>query len=364
MWEGTGPRHTHAVIMVKIARGRYDRGHTFGAGAITALLVVSACGVDPSRSPVVTLDGPTMGARWSVTIARAEISADVEQRLERLTQATLNGIERLLSTWDPDSELSRFNASASTERFPVAAETFEAFRIAAALSAETGGAFDPTVAPLIDAWGFGAKRDVPVPDDRTIERLRGDVGMGLIEFDPAGSWVRKRKPGVQCNFSAFVPGWAADRIAADLVLRGYTNFLVDVGGEFIARGRNAEGQPWKIGIERPAREGRGAQLIVGLSDRALSTSGDYRNFREVGGRRLPHILDPRTGRPVQHALASASVLADTAARADALSTSLMVLGPDEAMTFARERKLSVLLLMRTPDGFEERRSPEFPDVSR
>jgi FAD:protein FMN transferase len=330
---------------------------------VATILLTSACRpAAPDGSPV-SLGGPTMGARWSVTIAQAEISVEEHERLQRLTQAALTGIERLLSTWDPASELSRFNAMASTDIFPVAPETFEAFRLAASLSAETGGAFDPTVAPLIDAWGFGSKRDVPVPDDRTVERLRADVGMALVELDSAGAWVRKRKPGVRCNFSAFVPGWAADRIAADLVLRGYTNFLVDVGGEIVARGLNQERQPWQVAIERPEREDRIVERVVSLTNRALSTSGDYRNFREVAGRRLPHILDPRTGRPVDHTLASASVITDTAARADAMSTAMMVLGPDSAMAFARERKIGVLLLVRTAGGFEERQSPEFAQAA-
>jgi thiamine biosynthesis lipoprotein len=279
-------------------------------------------------------------------------------------QATVSGIERLLSTWDPAAELSRFNTSTSLDPFPVAPETFEAFRWAATLSAETGGAMDPTVGPLVDAWGFGADRSAAPPDDATVERLRADVGMTLVELDPAGTWVRKRRPGVRCSFNAFVPGWAADRIASQLATRGYGDFLVDVGGELVARGRNADGQPWQVAIERPQVDGRSVERVVALDNVALATSGDYRNFRDVAGGRLPHILDPRTGRPVRHALASVSVLAPEAVRADALSTALMVMGPDDAMAFARARGLAVLLLVRTDDGrVEARTSPGFAEAT-
>jgi len=335
-----------------------------GRGIVGALLALSAaCGSPPVSRPIVEFGGPTMGATWSVKVVAEAMTDEERGSLQRVIQATVSGIERLMSTWDPASELSRFNTSTSLDPFPVAPETFEAFRWAATLWAETGGAMDPTVGPLIDAWGFGANRTVTPPDDATVERLRSDVGMTLVELDPAGAWVRKRRPGVQCSFSAFVPGWAADRIATQLVTRGYTDFLVDVGGELVARGRNGEGSTWQVAIERPQADGRSVERVVPLENVAVSTSGDYRNFRELAGGRLPHILDPRTGRPVRHALASASVLAGEAVRADALSTALMVMGPDEAMAFAGARGLAVLLLVRTEDGrLEERMSPGFPKV--
>lgn len=309
-----------------------------------------------------------MGATWSVTIVsprNGAIDRDARAALQRTIQATLAQIERLLSTWDAASELSRFNASTSVEPFPVAPETYDVFQRAVALWTETEGIVDPTVAPLVDAWGFGVNRSVPPPDAATVERLRADVGLSLIELDPAGAWVRKRRPGVRCTFSALAPGYAADRIASELTARGYTNFLIDVGGELVARGHNAEGRAWRVAIERPQGEGRSIERVVSLDNQAISTSGDYRNFREVASGRLPHILDPRTGVPVQHALASASVIAEAGVRADGLSTALMVMGPDDALSFARAHNLPALLLVRTGDGrLEERMSPTFPRTGR
>lgn len=336
------------------------------ASAVLAALVLcaatlSGCARARASAPVVELRGPTMGAGWKVTIASATISDTEQARLQRVIQGTAGHLETLLSTWQATSELSRFNASRSTERFPVQPETFEAFRWGAQLSIETNGAMDPTVAPLLDAWGFGVRRDVPPPNDATVARLRADVGMNLVELDPQGGWIRKRRPGVQCTFSAFVPGYAADRIGSVLLNRGYSNFLIDVGGELVAHGHNADGRPWRVAIERPQIDGRAVERVIAIDNRAISTSGDYRNFHKVGANRLPHILDPRLGRPVQHALASASVLAAEGVRADGLSTALMVLGPDKAMDFARAHGLDVLLVVRTADGeFEERMTPGFP----
>ena len=333
-----------------------------------ALVTAVSCAREPERTRVVAFEGPTMGASWSVRLVwpgSGEVDPEERARLQRSIQATLTQIDRLMSTWDATSELSHFNASTSLDRFPVAPETFDVFRSASLMATETGGAMDATVLPLVDAWGFGATRSVPLPDEATVARLRADVGMANIELDPAGAWVRKRRPGVRVTFSAIAPGYAADRVAALLTAAGYARFLVDIGGEMVARGHNAEGLPWQVGVERPSDTARSFERIVSLHDQAIATSGDYRNYRDGADGRLPHILDPRSGRPVHHALASVTVLAPEAVRADALSTALMVMGPDEAMAFARARNLPALLLVRTATGqFEERASPAFADRVR
>lgn len=303
-----------------------------------------------------------MGTTWTVKVVAPAggIPAGESRAIDQGIRDELTRINQLMSTWDPESELSRFNASAATDPFPVAPETFDVFEWAVRLHEETGGVLDPTMAPLIDAWGFGVDRDVAPPSEDVLEGLKQVTGMELVELDPARQWVRKRVPGVRCDFSAIAPGYAADRIAARLEARGLTHFLIDVSGELVGRGRNDAGQAWQVGIERPQRLGRRATRVVPLADRAIATSGDYRNVREVDGRQLTHILDPRSGRPVAHALASATVLDALAVRADGLSTALMVMGPDEALAFATERQLPALFLIRLPDGsFEERVSPAF-----
>lgn len=334
-----------------------------GVTAAAVAVAVSACGLDTPARRTAEFSGPAMGTTWSVKVVTGPdgLTGDDSRAIDRAIRDELARINQLMSTWDPESELSRFNRSASLEPFPVARETFEVFRWSAELWKETSGAFDPSIAPLVDLWGFGVDRDVPPPDNAAVERLRASVvGMSLIDLDPAGQWVRKRAAGVRCDFSALAPGYAADRIASGLQGRGVEHFLIDVSGELVGRGHNEHGQPWQVAIERPRAEGRSVARVVPLLDRAMATSGDYRNFREVNGQRFTHILDPRSGRPVRHALASVTVFDNLAVRADALSTALMVMGPEEAGTFADTHGVPALFLIRLPGGsFEERRSTAF-----
>lgn len=336
--------------------------------AAVSLLSVSACG-DTGSSRLVELSGPTMGTTWSVKLvpsprglARAEVQA-----IDGHVRDLLVRIEGLMSTWDPTSELSRFNAYRGDEPFPVSPDTFAVFRAAVAFSDETGGALDVTVLPLVHAWGFGARGNdaTHAPDDETLARLRASTGVRHLALDPEGRWVRKLRPDVECDFSSLAPGYAADRLAELLRARGLAGFLLDVGGELVAWGRNAEGAVWRLGVDRPEARRRAAAVIVPLDHLAIATSGDYRAYREIDGTRVSHIIDPRTARPVRHALTSATVIERSAMRADALATALMVLGPDEGMALARRLDLTAFLLVRNSDGgVREHATPRFEDLMR
>lgn len=309
-----------------------------------------------------------MGAAWSVKLVPGAqgLSSEESTDLDRRIRDDLARVNLLMSTWDPDSELSRFNRTAGSEPFPVSTETFEVFRWAFELADLTGGALDVTVAPLVEAWGFGrADRAAAPPDEQTLARLHDATGMRHLELDPDRHWVRKRRPDVQVDFSSLAPGYAADRIATLLEGRGFMNFLADVGGELVARGRNDQGKPWQVAVERPDVNGRVVERIVPLTDAAIATSGDYRNYREVNGERFAHIIDPRTARPVRHRLASVTVVDSRGVRADALATALMVLGPDEGRALARRLDLAVLLLLRNPaGGIDDWMSPRFEALMR
>jgi thiamine biosynthesis lipoprotein len=188
------------------------------------------------------------------------------------------------------------------------------------------------------------------------------VGLDRIELKPEASTVRKTRPEVRCDLSSVVPGYAADRLSTELSNRGFTDFLVDVGGEVLTRGRNEAGAPWQVAIERPALHSDGIQRLVPISDLAITTAGDYRKYREVEGQRVTHILDPRTGRPLTHRLASVTVIDALAVRADAFDTALMVLGMDEGMALARKLDLAALFIERTDEGFSERATPRFEKI--
>jgi FAD:protein FMN transferase len=314
--------------------------------------------------------GFTMGGTFSVKIvtAKHELETLGLHDVDRVLRSSLDRIEGLMSTWERDSELSRFNRSTSLEPFTVAPETFDVFKWSLDVGSLTRGALDVTIGPLVDAWGFGPsgpRKTLPTNDE--IDRLREAVGPGRIVLNPKAVTVRKTRADVQCDLSSIVPGYAADRLSRELTDRGFTDFLVDVGGEVLARGRNEAGAPWQVAIERPQPHGDAIQRpflkIVPISDLAITTAGDYRKYREIDGQRVTHILDPRTGRPLTHRLASVTVIDPLAVRADAFDTALMVLGTNEGMALATTLNLAALFIERSSDGFVERATPRFEEIT-
>jgi thiamine biosynthesis lipoprotein len=307
-----------------------------------------------------------MGGTFSVKIvtAKDELETPGLHDVDRALRSSLDRIEGLMSTWDRDSELSRFNRSTSLEPFPVSPETFEVFKWSIDVGNLTGGALDVTIGPLVDAWGFGpaGPRNAP-PSNEEIARLREATGARQLELNPKALTVRKTRPEVRCDLSSVVPGYAADRLWTALADRGFTDFLIDVGGEVRARGRNEAGAPWQIAVERPQPQANDIQRVVPISDLAITTAGDYRKYREVDGLRVAHILDPRTGRPLTHRLASVTVIDALAVRADAFDTALMVLGMDEGLALATKLNLAALFIERTGEGFVERATPRFEAIA-
>jgi thiamine biosynthesis lipoprotein len=319
-----------------------------------AILVITAGCVGKRQAPqVIEFSGPTMGTMFSIKVVtkpsdREQIDI---QALDLEIHAELEKINMLMSTWDLNSELSRFNRSTSLEPFPVSPITFEVFEWAVKLEQETNGALDVTSAPLLELWGLGPyeHRD-HIPDSEAVTRTLDAIGINNLALDSTATTVQKARPDIQCEFSALAPGYTADRLATLLESHGFDNFLVDIGGEFRARGQNAASVPWQIAIELPDESGEIISRIVPVSNSAIATSGDYRNYYEVNGQRITHILDPRTGWPIKHRLASVTVLDTLAVRADGLSTAFMVLGLEKSLEQAKELDLAALFIIRNNDG--------------
>lgn len=315
--------------------------------------------VTTASSPVLVFEGPTMGTTWRVKVADdgAHDSAPILPAIE----AELAEVDRHMSDYRDDSAITGFNRHRATTPFPAPGPLLEVVQIASRVSERTGGAFDITIAPLVDAWGFGRPGPrADAPSDVEIDRLRAGVGWRGLHVDLSEETLRKDHPELAITLSAIAPGYAADRISDRLVTLGFPNHLVDVGGEFRARGDGPDG-PWRLGIERPDGpvDARVVHEVVVLRDAALATSGDYRNYREQDGRRISHTLDPRTGRPIDHTLASVTVIADTAALADAYATALNVLGPDDGFAAAEREQLAALFLVRDGPGFAPRATSAF-----
>lgn len=321
----------------------------------------------PSRG--ITVSGPTMGTSWSVKAVYPE-GVDEEETarsLQSSIQALLDRMNGVFSTYDPDSELSRLNAHVAGEAVEVSPDLLAVLVRARGVSEMTDGAFDVTVGPIVNAYGFGPDRRRPEPPtEAELRSLRERVGYRLVEIDETASTVRKARDDVYCDLSAIAKGYAVDRVA-ELLEAGTPRplgYMVEVGGEVRVAGRSSRGGPWRIGAERPVEGGRVVQRVLEMSGGAVATSGDYRNFYLEGGERVSHTIDPRTGRPVRHSLASVSVLHEECALADALATALLVLGPDEGYHLAERERIACLLMVRRDDGsFEERATEGFPPAA-
>lgn len=329
-----------------------------GLALATPFLSLIACDGGAARR-LTLIAGATMGTSYSVKIPQLPAGVD-RQALEADIDRILEAVNAQMSTYRPESELSRFNAGGAGSWTTVSPDTLRVVAAALDTSRLTGGAFDPTIGPLVDLWGFGPgdrAPDVPA-QDRIDELLRG-IGHAHLHAKPAAAALGKARGGIRVDLSGIAKGFAVDKLAEHLERLGVEYYLVEIGGELRGRGYSPRGDVWRVGIERPAPASSSVQRVVRLGGQALATSGDYRIFFERDGARYSHILDPRSGRPVAHGLASVTVAAPSTLQADALSTALMVLGPEAGFELARRHDIAALFIARTKRGLAERIAPAF-----
>lgn len=283
------------------------------------------------------ISGKTMGSYYSIVIdSPGDAKAD---DLRKEIESRFDNISRQMSTWADDSEISRFNQSSATDWFPVSRDFAIVATEALRIHELTDGALDVTVAPLIDLWGFGKKKAVKVPADQQIEEALKSVGSKHLEVRMDPPAVRKMIPSLQISFSALAPGYAADEVSAILTNRGLKSHVVDVGGENLAGEAKSSGDAWRLGVESPLG---GLQQVVEVTHKAVATSGDYRSFFVANGKRYSHVLNPTTGRPVDDPPASVSVIHRSCMTADAVATSMMVLGAEKGMKIAERMDVDVM----------------------
>jgi thiamine biosynthesis lipoprotein len=265
-----------------------------------------------------------------------------------------------MSTYDPRSELSAFNARQDLRWVPASPGLLEVLDSAARVSSATHGAFDVTVGPLVDLWGFGPEyRPRQVPDDAAIERVRDSVGYRHVQIDASAGAIRKRHSRTQLDLSAIAKGYGVDRVALVLDRQGIHDYLVEIGGELRASGTTAAGSPWRVGIERPVEGRHVVGEIALLENRAIATSGTTQDFFDEDGRHYSHIIDPKTARPVETPPMAASVVADTTMEADAWATALIVLGPERGYALAQARAIAALLVTASGPAFDVRVTDAF-----
>jgi thiamine biosynthesis lipoprotein len=326
-----------------------------------AVLALGGCAIGGAHERV--LRGETMGSEWTVRIAGKLPAAT--SALQRGVQAQFDAVDQALSTWRPDSALSRFNENDAGEWTDVDRELATVMSYGLALGEDSGGGYDLTIGPLVNLWGFGPdpKRDA-APPMTAIEAARARVGWRRVQVDLAGSRARK-EPGVRIDLSSLGKGRGVDRAAEYLDAQGVANYLIDLSGKLRARGVNPSRKPWRVAVEQPGADdpsgaARTVPAVVSLLDASIATSGDYRKYFESGGRHLSHIIDPRTGWPVAHGTLSATAIAKTCMEADALATVFMVMPPDAALRLADAHATPALWISRAGGAFRLARSASWP----
>lgn len=318
-----------------------------------ALVLLAGCESPPEAH---RFQGPIFGTGYHVTLF-AELDEAAYDELAAGILAELQRIDALMSTYREDSELSRFNRAPVGVPFfvspPVAEVIAESLRIARL----SEGAFDVTVGPVVNLWGFGPqKRPERVPDDEALAAALARVDIHALRLDDGQ--LSKSKP-VYIDLSGIAKGYAVDQVAEYLEAQGIQDYLVEIGGEIRTHGEKPDGSPWRIAVEKPISTERSVQRILELGNAAVATSGDYRNYFESNGVRYSHTIDPQTGRPITNRVASVTVITERCMTADALATAFTVMGAEAGLAMAERENIAVYFIVRTDDGFETLMSSAF-----
>ena len=327
---------------------------------LLALLVnLLACENPASQQQAIVLSGLTMGTTYTIKLTvvdtkidRARISTGVNQRLDN--------INAQMSTYMETSRLSIINQSNTRDWEEIPADLYTVIEEALRVNNLSYSAFDITIGPVVNLWGFGPKAQLEiVPDESTIREALDSVGSQYIHLRKEPYAIQKGKPDLYIDLSAIAKGYAVDVIADYLDELSINNYMVEIGGEIKTRGINPDNKIWHIGIEKPLDDQRSVQMVITLNNTAMATSGDYRNYFEENGIRYSHTIDPSTGKPITHKLASVTVLHPSAMTADAMATALLVLGPERGSDLALRENLAALFIVRDKDNFIEIITPQF-----
>lgn len=313
-----------------------------------------SCGTD--TLPEASLSGATMGTEFNITIVDPDSIAVMPSNIPQ----AFEDFNHIYSTYDANSELSKFNQHRSTDWFSTSTELCLSLEAALRIGEMTDGAFDVSVGRLVNLWGFGPGNTIlePPTNDEIVAALE-TIGYTKLHTRCDDQLVRKDHEDIYVDLSAYAKGLAVDKIAALLDEAGIENYLVELGGEIRARGLNGRRQAWKIAIEKPDDTVRVVEAAIRVADYAVATSGDYRNYFEHAGRRYSHTIDPRTGKPVTHQTASVTVVSDSAGTADAMATALLVMGYERGFRFAAENGIAAFFLVRDRDSLERYMTPAF-----
>jgi thiamine biosynthesis lipoprotein len=320
-------------------------------------LLLSAC---TPKQQETEITGPAQGTTYHIKVVLDEKSLPVSD-IERRIVSTLAEIDAQLSNYRDDSEISRLNAQQTTDWLPASREIIDLLVISNQVYLLTDGCYDLTIKPLFDLWGFSAHQN-RVPSDQEIADLLPHIGMNLLEIDAANQRIRKIDPNIRIDLSSIAQGYSVGVVAHKLEELGINNYLVEIGGEMMVKGRKANGDDWRVGVEAPTPLSRSVQKVIDIrqaAGSAVMTAGTYRNFFEENGKTYSHIMNPKTGRPVTHHLRSVTIMHEDAAWADAWDTALLCVGEKEATRIAEENHLKALLIYDEDGKLKEYMSSDF-----
>ena len=330
-----------------------------------ALVLIPGC--TSTEAPVsnqLELSGNTMGTTFTIKIVKNNflLLGDYNKKVKEI-EAGINGlledINRKMSTWISDSEISMFNKAEGDKWIDISGETAMVLSDALKISKLTAGSFDITVGPLINLWGFGSdKKPVRIPSTEDIQKKQKISGYKKLSVRTSPPSVKKEIGELYCNLSGIAKGYGVDAVASFLDSKGFYNYLVEIGGEISVRGKNGKGEEWRLGVLSP--DGLNTiKKIITIGDKAMATSGDYHNYFEEEGVRYSHIIDPETGRPITHKLVSVTVIMDNCMEADALATGITVMGPVKGYDFAVKNSIPIYMIVKDGEGYKDIMTPSF-----
>lgn len=316
------------------------------------------------RDNHLVISGNTMGTTYTIKIVRNNflLLGDTTKKVKALEEgitSLLRSINMKMSTYIPDSEISLFNNLKKNSWLEISPETVFVLSNSIRISEMTGGAFDITLGPLINLWGFGPDRKpVKIPSEEEIDRVKGKIGYKKISTKNDPPAASKDDPEIYCDLSGIAKGYGVDTVASFLDSHGFYNYLVEIGGEISVRGKNASGIEWRLGVLAPDGS-NDVKKIISIGDLAMATSGDYHNYFEEEGIRYSHIIDPVTGSPISHKLVSVTVIMRSCMEADALATAIDVMGPVKGYEFAVKNSIPVYMIVKEGEGYKDKISPDF-----
>jgi len=324
---------------------------------VLVVLLWALVGCGPAEKSV-RLEGSIFGTSWSLVYVPEEISPE-SSVIEASVLEAFEVVDFEMNTYVPDTALSRFNQMPVGEVIEMGWDFAYLLSEAQRITRLSDGAYDVTVGPLLDLWGFGPQGPKAYPSEQEIEEAKAVTGWSFIDWNPTNRQLSKRKSGVEIELSSIAKGYAVDLGADALDELGIQNFLLEVGGEMQARGVSPRGDLWRVAIERPEMARSGVQAALSITDVGIATSGDYRNYFEVDGIRYSHLIDPRTGYPIRHDLVSVTVIHPSTAIADAWATAMAVMGSEASLALAEARQMAVYVIRRSGDTLSSQWSSKF-----